>query len=235
MCWAGWSRSLAFYLTLVLPGGPLGAAEPIDDSFLLGAWHQRIFGSDYRQLWHTPIAVRELDLLNTAGGLTPVREVGQRQTPGLAFKGANGKAYTFRSARKDPVRALPEHLQDTPVAIVVADQASADFPAASLVAGPLGQSAGLLTPAPRLVRLPDSPLLGEFRARFAGRLGTFERYPTVAGLQADEIIGGWDIFDRLQQGAHEQINARLYLRARLMDLSLGDWDRHADRCYSNYN
>src|SRR5687767_15271549 len=58
--------------------------------------HRALFGADYRDLWATPIEVPVLDLQRYAGGLRPVRRVGGQQTKGLAFKGADGRDYTFR-------------------------------------------------------------------------------------------------------------------------------------------
>ena len=77
-----------------------------------GGFHEFVFGKGYRDLWTTPIEVPVLDLQKTGGGLTPVRVVGQAQGLGLAFKGADGRAYTFRSLHKHPERMLPESLRD---------------------------------------------------------------------------------------------------------------------------
>ena len=70
------------------------------------------FGEGYRDLWTTPVELPVLDLKTTAGGLTPVRVVGQAQSVGLAMRGADGKAYTFRSLHKHPERMLPKMWRD---------------------------------------------------------------------------------------------------------------------------
>src|SRR3989442_9352181 len=67
-----------------------------------GWLHRLLLGSHYRNLWTTPIAVDELDLARFAGGLTPQRCGGQRQTKSLRFSGADGQVYAFRSVDKDP-------------------------------------------------------------------------------------------------------------------------------------
>ncbi|MDH3600145.1 MAG: hypothetical protein OEU26_10955 [Candidatus Tectomicrobia bacterium] len=66
-------------LILTILAGPfwtirtLSAAEPrtvtADQSLRAGAAHQWIFGSDYRDLWTTPIEVEVLDLKKEAGVL----------------------------------------------------------------------------------------------------------------------------------------------------------------------
>ncbi len=104
---------------------------------------------------------------------------------------------------------------------------------APLVVPPLAQAAGVLHVVPRLVVMPDDPALGEFRALFAGRLGTFEEFPTPASDRhpgfhgATEILSTDKLWPRLLANAAERIDARAFLRARLFDILIGDWDRHA--------
>ena len=83
--------------TKVATAGPEYGASPT-----LRRW----FGDGYRDVWTTPISVPVLDLGKEAGGLEPVRQVGGLQTAGLAFRGADGKSYTFRSLHKEPERLL---------------------------------------------------------------------------------------------------------------------------------
>ena len=59
-----------------------------DESLRAGAVHRWILGSNYRDLWTTPIEVEVLDLQNEAGGLRPLFRVGGVVTYGLAFAGA---------------------------------------------------------------------------------------------------------------------------------------------------
>ena len=110
-----------------------------------------VFGKGYRDLWTTPIEVPVLDLQKTGGGLTPVRVVGQAQGLGLAFKGADGRAYTFRSLHKHPERMLPEEWRDRFPAKIAQDQSSHTHPAAGQILASLAEAAGrrLHEPAPR--------------------------------------------------------------------------------------
>ena len=145
--------------------------------FKAGGFHRFIFGSGYRDLWTTPVELPLLDLKAVGGGLTPVRVVGQAQGLGLAFKGADGRAYTFRSLRKHPERMLPEEWRDQYPAKVAQDQSSHTHPAAGLILTPLQQAAGVAHTSPRLVAVPDDPALGEFRKTFAGEFGTIDEFP----------------------------------------------------------
>jgi hypothetical protein len=211
------------------PGSRCIVANP---HYAAGPGYRTFFGSGYREVWTTPVAIPLLDLDRTAGGLRPVKRVGSLQSQGLALAGADGRAYTFRSSDKDNARVLSGALQAVPeLSSAYRDQASAAHPGAPVVVGPLAAAAGVLQPSPRLVVMPDDPRLGEF-ADFANRLGTFEEFPTPAEggrkgtFGALEIIDSEELWQRLDRDPAERVDARAYLRARLFDFVIGDVDRH---------
>jgi hypothetical protein len=200
--------------------------------FKAGGFHEFLFGKGYRDLWTTPIEVPVLDLQKTGGGLTPVRIVGQAQGLGLAFNGADGRAYTFRSLHKHPERMLPEEWRDRYPAKVAQDQSSHTHPAAGQVFAALAQAAGVNFTNPRLVVVPDDPALGEFRNTFAGEFGTIDEYPLPAAegqpgyMGATEIISTTDLWERWLAGPENRIDSRAFLRARALDLWLDNYDDH---------
>ncbi len=200
-----------------------------------GWLHRVFFGDHHRRLWTTPIAVPLLNLRRFAGGLTPIRRGGGLQTKSLRFASADGPQFVFRSVDKDPTAAIPPSLRETLVASIVQDQISAAHPAGGLVVAPLLEAAGVLHAQPQLVVMPDDSALGEFRAEFSGMLGTIEIRPTEGDddepgfAGADEIIGTDDLFERLESGPDHRVDTRAFLAARLLDVYLGDWDRHQDQ------
>ena len=193
--------------------------------------HRLFFGNDYRDVWATPVRVEMLDMASEAGGLSPVRRVGGLQTKGLALKGADGRSYTFRGLEKEVSGLLDEELLGTVVEDIVRDQFSAQDPAGELVAGAITRKMGIRTQAWKLVRLPDDPVLGEFQKEFAGAVGFYGEYPTkpsgerTGTFGLTNIIGHQDIYSRLEAGT-DRIDDRTLLKARILDLFLGDWDRH---------
>jgi len=203
-----------------------------DSSFSRGSLHRWLFGDHYRDLWHTPLQVPVLDLGSFAGGLTPLRKGGGLQTVSLRFQGADGRQYVFRSVRKDPRSIVPEDMRGTFVESVVRDQMSAIHPGGALVLPPLMQAAGILHAPPVLRVMPDDPRLEEFRAEFAGMLGAMEERPTEAeddmpGFAGAETIEDTeDLIERLWDDPKVKVDSRAYLTARLLDLVVGDWDRH---------
>lgn len=196
-----------------------------------GLW-RALFGRHYRDVWSDSIQVDVLDLTTEAGGLTPTRTGGGLQTRSLRFDGADGEEYRFRSIDKTPV--LDSLLDDTFVADLVQDEISASYPFGALVASPLMRAAGVLHPVPKLVVLPDDPVLGPFREEFAGMLGLFEVHPNEGAdgtlfSDAELVVSSERLVERLDEGAADRVSSTEFLRARLMDMLLGDWDRHRDQ------
>ena len=200
-------------------------------------WFHRLFlGNHYRNLWTTPVRAEVLDLDSFAGGLKATKRGGGEQTKSLRFEGADGREYSVRSIDKDPSAILPPELRGTVVDRIVQDQISAADPMAPFVVAPLLSSTGVLHAEPRLVVLPKgNPRLAKFEADFGGMLGILEEHPeggdedapSFAG--ASEIISSDKLDKKVERGPEDLVDARAFLRARLIDGYLGDWDRHRDQ------
>ena len=154
------------------------------------------------------------------------------QTKVLALKGKDGRNYTFRSLDKKASELLEEDLRGTIVDRILEDALAAQHPASEVIARGLLEAAGIPTPPWRLVVLPDDPALGEFRKEFAGQVGDFADYPSAVTesnpgfLGITEIIDHIEMYRRLQAGEGDQVDVQALLKARLVDIFMGDWDRH---------
>lgn len=231
-------RRAAILLTVLAGATPAAAQRDTMVTVVPGRHYaadrlqQSLLGDDYRPLWLTPIRVPLLDLSGFAGGLTPTKRGGGRQTRSLRFRGADGREYAFRSVDKFPDLADEPALRQTVVADVVQDQVSSLHPGAAAVVAPLVDAAGVLHVTPRLVVMPDDARLGEFRQDFAGVLGWIEERPDeTEGGRANfggfpRITGTEALLDRLEESPDDRVDTRAYLTARLLDLFLNDWDRH---------
>ena len=210
---------------VVVPGGRYAA----------GAVHRLFLGAHHRGLWTAPLLVGTLDLDRFGGGLTLLKRGGRGQTRSLRFRGGDGRQYVFRSVDKDPTALLSPELRASFVAEVLQDQMSVSHPLGALVAAPLLEAAGVLHASPDLAVMPDDPRLGEHRAEFAGMLGLVEERPAEGPDDAPgfagaaDVVGTDDLLAKLRANPRHRLDARSYLRARLLDMYVGDWDRHADQ------
>ncbi len=197
-----------------------------------GLFHRLLLGSHYRDLWTMPIAVDELDLARFGGGLTPLRCAGQRQTKSLRFSGADGHEYVFRSVDKDPTLAMPPDLRETFARDLLQDQTSSAHPGGPLVVAPLLKAAGVLQTEPQMFALPDDPRVTRFSCMHAGMLGMIEERPTEGPDGEPGFAGAVDLattkklLDLLEQHPDHRVDSRAFLVARLLDVFVGDWDRH---------
>ena len=203
------------------------------EHYRAGALHRMLFGEHWRSLWTAPMDVEVLDLQSFAGGLRPYKKGGGFQTISLRFRGADGKEYRFRTVDKDPARGMPEKLRNTVVADVVQDQVTSSNPASAAVISPLLDAAGVLHASSRFVVMPyDRENLGKYYEEFAGLLGTIEEHPDEndgpenAFAGADKVVNSLTMFEILQKDNRNRVDAEAYLKARLIDLFVGDWDRH---------
>jgi hypothetical protein len=158
------------------------------------------------------------------------------------MRGADGKNYAFRSLDKEAARAHDPELRNSIAGRVLQDQIGSMFPASPLVVAPLLDAAGVLHAHPRLALMPDDPRLGQFRQQFAGMLGWIEERPNEGEGEveafggADSVTGSDEFLDRLEESSRNRVDDAAYLRARLIDLFVGDWDRHPDQWrWAGYN
>jgi hypothetical protein len=215
---------------------PPGATEHVivpGARYASGGFARWLLGNDYRDLWLTAIEAPVLNLDSVGGGLTPLRTGGFGQSISLHFSGRDGRRYVVRSVDKDPTKRLLEQLKDTFIEDVVQDQISALHPTGALVVDPLLEATGILHARHQLVIIPDDPRLGEHRDEFAGMLGMLLLHPdegadeTPGFAGSRRISGSEAFFGLLEESPCDRVDAESFLKARLVDMLIGDKDRHA--------
>lgn len=200
-----------------------------------GSIHRFFFGDHWRDVWTTPVEVPILQLDSFAGGLIPYEKGGGFQTKSLRFKSGDGRIFKFRSLNKDPQKLLPDELQKSVAASVLKDQISSAHPYAAIPAAYLLNVVGILNAKPILVKLPDSDKLGQFKEEFGGITGMLEEHPEVSDDDsvgfggAHKIKGTIKLLHDMEKDNSNFVSGEEFLTARLMDIWLGDWDRHVDQ------
>ncbi len=212
------------------------ASEPSDTRTVApggryeAGWLSRlVLGEQWRDLWTTPIEVPVLNLQTFDGGLRPQRRGGGLQTTNLRLKSGAGRTWVFRSVDKDATGLLDPETRASVLGDIVQDLTSTVHPGAALVVAPLLEATGVLHAEPQLAIMPDDPALGEFRQSFAGMLGLLEQRIESDIEGAEKVADTLDLFVRLENRTDEEVDSRSYLRARLLDVLVGDWDRHLDQ------
>ncbi len=196
--------------------------------------HNFFWGKHYRKEWATAVTV-PLFFIDTAnGGLTVVKEAGSRQSMGLRLKDKKGHEYVLRSIDKDFGNGLPEIFHGTFISNIAKDQASIGYPFAAITITPLISAAGIYHTNPKIVFVPDQPALNGYE-KYKDQLYLFEERADEDWSDAaffgnsKNIIGSEKLFENLYEDNDNSVNAKAFAKARLFDMFIGDWGRHADQ------
>lgn len=192
----------------------------------VGKVHRFLFGENYRQTWATPVKIRVFNIQQEKGGLKIVKLGGGMQTRSLRLEDNNGRQYVLRTLQKYPERALPANLKQTIAKDILQDQVSTSNPFAALTVPPLAQALQIPHMNPEVVYVADSEGLGEYRKDFANQVFLFEeRIPD----DSEKSVNTEKLIQTLKKDNDIFVDQKLVLRARLLDILLGDWDRHEDQ------
>lgn len=200
--------------------------------FKAGKLQTKLLGQHYRSAWAQPVQVPTLDMQNQFGGLTPYQQGGGKQTQALKVRNPEAKEYTLRSVNKDPTMALPSYLRETAVNTLLRDQISAQHPYGALIIPPLADAAGVYHTNPQLVYIPNTPYLRQYRGEFSNMLAYLEEDPdenheeTASLGNAENLVGTDKVLEELKDDNDNEVDQQEYVRARLFDMLIGDWDRH---------
>lgn len=195
-------------------------AHPRYDS--VTSMHRRLFGENFRKEWAAPVKLPVIRL--SEKGLIPLQRGGGHQTHSLRMKDAQGKEWVLRSIEKYPEVILPVAIRETFAADWVRDAMSAQNPYAPLVVPVLSEHVQVPHANPVIGLVVPDKNLGEYENEFAN---------TMCLLEEREPYGNSDntfkMLDRLNEDNDNSVDTVEFFRARLLDLFLGDWDRHADQ------
>ncbi len=208
-------------------------------------FHKFIWGDRYRKYYSTKVKVPTVDLDTLFGGLTPVRKGGGNQSKSLRLKDKNGAQYVMRALRKQAVQYLQAtvfadqyiegQFDDTVAENLLLDVFTGSHPYAPFAIGALADGAGVYHTNPVLYYVPKQNTLGYFNTEFGDELYMIEEHTSEGhsdqasfGYQ-DKLRGTDDMMKRLHKDEDIVIDEASYIRARLFDMLIGDWDRHQDQ------
>ncbi|RAU84028.1 BamA/TamA family outer membrane protein [Pontibacter arcticus] len=191
-----------------------------------------LLGEHYRQEWATPVTIPVLDMKNEFGGLVPYQKGGGKQTASLKVRNPDATEYKLRSIDKDPTLALPDYLRETAARALLQDQISAQHPYGALVIPKLADAAGVYHANPKLVYIPNTPYLRQYIDEFGNTMAFLEEdadenHEETASLgNAKNLVGTDKVLEELHQDNDHRVDEQEFARARLLDMLIGDWDRH---------
>ena len=206
---------------------------------------ESVWGDHYRDVYSTKITAKVATLDTLYGGLEIVREGGGHQTRSLRLKTKDGKDLNMRALRKSATQYLQtvlfkdEYIQDefekTKVEELILDFYTAAHPYAFAIVPDLSDAAKIYHTKPKLYYIPKHKYMGRFNNEFGGELYLIEERPEENYSEeklfgyADDIESTHDIIEKIRKDEKYKIDEETYIRARLFDMLIGDWDRHQDQ------
>ncbi|MXV38048.1 phosphoesterase [Flavobacteriaceae bacterium Ap0902] len=224
----------------------LETAKIYPDEYLnKSKFHTFLWGDRYRKYFGTEVTVPSVDLTSYKGGLKPVRKGGGHQSMTLHMVNPAGKEYVMRALKKSATQFIQavgfkdqyvaDSFDQTATEALILDVFTGTHPYAPFTVASLSDAIGVLHPNPTLVYIPKQQVLGKYNEMFGDELYMIEEKVTdghgnlESFANADEVISTYKVFEKIRKDEENQVDQRAFLRARLFDMVLGDWDRHYDQ------
>lgn len=186
--------------------------------------HRKLFGENYRKEWALETKLPVIRISEIQGGLTPLQRGGGQQSTSLRLVDKSGKEWVIRSVEKNPDPILPEELRGTIAREFLDDETSSQHPFSALIVPPLANAAKVRHANPVIGLMAPDTAFGVYERLFAN---------TVCLLEEREPGGESDntpkMIKTINKDNDNGFDGKGFLRARLLDLFIGDWDRHEDQ------
>ncbi|WDF56198.1 metallophosphoesterase [Mucilaginibacter sp. KACC 22063] len=190
----------------------------------VSGFHRKLFGENYRKEWAAAVKLPVIKISSFKGGLTPVKYGGAHQTLALRLIDKEGKEWLLRSIEKYPEIKLPQARRETFATSWKWDAISAQHPYASLVAPVLAKAVKVSHTNPIVGWVSPDRALGIYENDFAKTICILE--PSLGEGRSDNT---GIMMKSLDRDNSNRIDTLEFLRARLLDWFIGDWDQQQDQ------
>ncbi len=207
--------------------------------------HKLLWGDRFRKHYSVPVQVKTVNLDTLFGGLSPVRKGGGTQSRTLRLEAKDGKQYVMRAMKKNASQYIQAAMfkdqyvegqfKNTASENLVKDLFTGSYPYAPFVVGTLSDAIDLHHLNSNLYYIPKQKALGDFNSEFGDELYLFEEHASDGHLElagkhfSGKIISTHDVFKEIHDDESKKIDEKAFVKARLFDMLVGDWDRHQDQ------
>jgi len=215
------------------------------DETTKSGFYSWLWGARYRDYFSKPVLAKTVNLDTLYGGLKPVRKGGGTQSRSLRLEAKNGAQYVMRAVKKSATQYIQASLFDdqyvddqfdeTAAEALLKDVFTGSHPYAPLAIGELSDAAGVYHLNPKLYYIPKQNALMGYNNEFGNELYLLEEHaseghPSLAGKNfTGDIVSTLDVIEEIHSDEDVVIDQENYVRARLFDMLIGDWDRHQDQ------
>lgn len=207
--------------------------------------HRVLFGKHYRSYYSLAVEVPTATIDTLFGGLTPVRAGGGHQSKSLRVADAQGHEYVLRALKKSATQFLQSvafkdqyivnDFEDTYAEGFLFDFYTTSHPYTPFIVGDMAVKIGVTHTNPLLYYIPKQKGLLGFNEDFGDELYMVEERAddNQIGVKSfgtpRDIISTSDMMKNLRKDEKYSVDEPDYIKARLFDMLIGDWDRHDDQ------
>lgn len=201
--------------------------------------YEFLWGKHYRDYYSKKINVKNLALDTLFGGVKTDRAGGGHQTKSLRLETKTGNEYVIRALKKSGVRFLQSVAFKNQYVVddfdgSYADKFLLDFyttshPYTPLAIGEMSDKLGIRHTTPELFYIPKQKTLKNFNETFGDELYYLEDRPMETEENPNKVIGTDEVILNLAKDEKYKMDEKAWIKARLFDMLIGDWDRHHDQ------
>ncbi|MEP5341677.1 MAG: metallophosphoesterase [Algibacter sp.] len=207
--------------------------------------YKAIWGERYREHYAKKITVPTVNLDTMFGGLVPTRKGGGHQSKSLQLKDKEGKRYVMRALRKSATvylqamvfqdQYIEGQFEGTATEGLLQDFYTGSHPYAPFVTGTLSDAVDLFHTNPTIYYVPKQSALASYNNDFGDELYMIEEHVSdghgylESFGYSNSIESTDDLMKKLRKDEKYLVDDETFLRARLFDMVIGDWDRHVDQ------
>lgn len=210
-----------------------------------GKFYTFLWGERFRKYYSIPVKTKIAYLDTLKGGLIPVRKGGGTQSRTLRLKDKDGRQYVMRAMKKNASQYIQAAMfkdqyvegefKNTKAESLVKDVFTGSHPYAPFTMDVLSDAISLAHLNSKLYYIPKQDALGDFNDEFGDELYLFEEHASdghndlVSGNFTGNIISTMDVLKEIHDDESKMIDEKEFIKARLFDMLVGDWDRHQDQ------
>jgi len=208
-------------------------------------FYKFLFGERYRDVYSQKIKAKTVSLDTLYGGVIPVRKGGGTQSKSLRLEDKTGRQYVMRALRKQSTQYLQatlfkdiyigDELENDFTTSLLSDGFTGAHPYAPFAVGILADAIGVYHTNPKIYYVPKQKILGDYNVDFGDELYMIEEHTSEGhddkasfGYQ-NKLENTFDFMRDLIKDEDIVLDESAYVKARLFDMLIGDWDRHQDQ------
>lgn len=207
--------------------------------------YRLLWGDRYRNLYGRSIQAPILILDSLEGNVKPISEGGGQQSRSLRLINDNENEFTLRALRKDPLQYvqadlmktnyIQNFLENTVIQRYISDYFTTAHPYAPFAVNELSAAANILHANPKIYYVPKQKGLGIYNEEYGDALFMLEEHVGDENKEfetfgsPDNILSTADLLAAMQKSKDAYVDQDSYIKARLFDMLIGDWDRHSDQ------